>query len=45
MKNKPLDIAGFLKLVIDALEAAKVEYLVGGAIIERAWGNHAQLKT
>jgi hypothetical protein len=38
MKNKPLDIVGFLKLVIEALEAAKVEYLIGGAIAEWAWG-------
>src|ERR1041384_5346128 len=38
MKNKPLDIAGFLRLVIDALEAAGVEYLIGGAIAEWAWG-------
>jgi len=38
MKNKPLDIAGFLKLVIEALNAAGVEYLIGGAIAEWAWG-------
>ncbi len=38
MKNKPLDIVGFLKLVIEALEAAKIEYLIGGAIAEWAWG-------
>src|SRR6266540_1551962 len=38
MKNKPLDIASFLKLVIEALEAAKVEYLIGGAIAAWAWG-------
>lgn len=38
MKSKPLDIAGFLKLVIEALEAAGVEYLIGGAIAEWAWG-------
>jgi hypothetical protein len=38
MKNNPLDIAGFLKLVIEALEAAGVEYLIGGAIAEWAWG-------
>ncbi len=38
MKNKPLDLASFLKLVIEALEAAKVEYLIGGAIAEWAWG-------
>jgi hypothetical protein len=38
MKNKPLDIAGFLKLMIEALDAARVEYLIGGAIAEWAWG-------
>jgi hypothetical protein len=38
MTNKSLDIAGFLKLVIEALDAAGVEYLIGGAIAEWAWG-------
>lgn len=38
MTNKPLDIAGFLSLVIEALNAAGVEYLIGGAIAEWAWG-------
>src|SRR6266536_5362152 len=38
MKNKSLDIAGFLKLVIDALEAAGIDYLIGGAIAEWARG-------
>jgi hypothetical protein len=38
MKNKSLDIAGFLKLVIEALNAAGVDYLIGGAIAEWAWG-------
>jgi hypothetical protein len=38
MKNRPLDIASFLKLVIDALEAAGIDYLIGGAIAEWAWG-------
>jgi hypothetical protein len=38
MTTKPLDIAGFLRLVIEALNAAKVEYLIGGAIAEWAWG-------
>src|SRR5574339_199327 len=38
MKKKLLNIAGFLKLVIEALNAAKVEYLIGGAIAEWAWG-------
>ena len=32
--KKPLDIAGFLKLVIEGLTAAGVEYLIGGAIAE-----------
>ena len=38
MKNKLLDLANFLKLVIEALNAAGVEYLIGGAIAEWAWG-------
>jgi len=38
MKNKSLDLSGFLKLVIEALNAAGVEYLIGGAIAEWAWG-------
>jgi hypothetical protein len=38
MKNKPLNIVDFLKLVIEALDAAGVEYLIGGAIAEWAWG-------
>jgi len=38
MKKKPLDLAGFLNLVIEAMDAAGVEYLIGGAIAEWAWG-------
>ena len=38
MNDQPLEIAGFLKLVIEALEAAGVEYLIGGAVAEWAWG-------
>lgn len=38
MRDAPLDITGFLKLVIEALESAGVEYLIGGAIAEWAWG-------
>src|SRR5215208_1137236 len=38
MTNKPLDIAGFIRLMIEALNAAGVEYLIGGAIAEWAWG-------
>ncbi len=38
MTDQPLDITAFLKLILDALKAAKVEYLIGGAIAEWAWG-------
>jgi hypothetical protein len=38
MKDQLLDITSFLKLVLDALEASKVEYLIGGAVAEWAWG-------
>lgn len=38
MKDQPLDITSFLKLVLEALGASKVEYLLGGAIAEWAWG-------
>jgi hypothetical protein len=30
--SKLLDIAGFLKLMIEALDAARVEYLTGHAV-------------
>jgi len=36
--DQPLDNTGFLKLIIDALQAGGVEYLIGGAIAELAWG-------
>jgi len=36
MKNQPLDITSFLKLVLEALEASRVEYLIGGAVAEWA---------
>ena len=38
MNSSLPDFADFLKLVIDALEAAGVEYLIGGAVAEWAWG-------
>jgi len=38
MTDQPLEITAFLKLILDALKAAKVEYLIGGAIAEWAWG-------
>lgn len=38
MNDSPLNLTSFLKLVIEALEAADVEYLIGGAIAEWTWG-------
>jgi len=38
MTEQPLDIASFISLVIEALESAGVEYLIGGAIAAWAWG-------
>ena len=38
MKDHPLDITSFLKLVLEALEASRVEYMIGGAVAEWAWG-------
>jgi hypothetical protein len=37
-KDQPLDITSFLELILEALKASKVEYLIGGAIAEWAWG-------
>jgi len=38
MSSQPVDIIQFLKLVIEALNASGVEYLIGGAIAAWAWG-------
>ncbi|MCC7118117.1 MAG: hypothetical protein IT310_06290 [Anaerolineales bacterium] len=38
MNKKTLDITSFLKLILEALKASKVDYLIGGAIAEWAWG-------
>jgi hypothetical protein len=38
MTQQVLDIVDFLKLMLDALKAARVEYLIGGAIAGWAWG-------
>ncbi len=37
-KDQPLDLTSFLKLILDALKVSGVEYLIGGAIAEWAWG-------
>lgn len=37
-KNTPLDITEFLKLLLDCLKTTQVEYMIGGAIAEWAWG-------
>lgn len=38
MKDHPSDITDFLKLILEALEAAGINYLIGGAVAEWAWG-------
>lgn len=38
MNSRPLEITEFLKLVIEALKSANIDYLIGGAIAEWAWG-------
>lgn len=38
MNDQPLDITGFLKLILETLEVSGVEYMIGGAIAEWAWG-------
>ena len=37
-ENRPLDITEFLKLLLDCLQTTRVEYMIGGAIAEWAWG-------
>jgi hypothetical protein len=38
MNDQPLDITGFLKLILETFEVSGVEYMIGGAIAEWAWG-------
>ena len=38
MKDKPLDLVEFLILLLDALQSAGVDYMIGGAVAEWAWG-------
>jgi hypothetical protein len=38
MSEEPLEYADFVRLVIEALEAAGVMYLIGGALAAWAWG-------
>ena len=38
MSESSLDYAAFVHLVLDALEASGVEYLIGGAVAAWAWG-------
>jgi hypothetical protein len=38
MPEGEMDFAEFMRLVLDALEAAEVEYMIGGAIAVWAWG-------
>ena len=36
-EDQPLDILGFARLVIDALETAQIDYALGGALAVAAW--------
>jgi hypothetical protein len=38
MNSKPLNLVEFLALLIDALQSAGIEYMIGGAIAGWAWG-------
>jgi hypothetical protein len=38
MAETDMSFADFMRLVLDALEAANVEYLIGGAVAVWAWG-------
>jgi hypothetical protein len=38
-EDASLDFAHFVRLVLDALEAAQIKYLVGGAVAVWAWGD------
>jgi len=38
MSQEQLDYFDFVRLVLEALEAAQVEYLIGGAVAAWAWG-------
>ena len=38
MNDQLLDITSFLKLILETLEVSGVEYMIGGAIAEWAWG-------
>jgi hypothetical protein len=39
MTDPTMDFGDFMRLVLDALEAAAVEYMIGGAIAVWAWGD------
>ena len=38
MNNEILSYEGFVRLVLDALESAGIEYMIGGAVAAWAWG-------
>jgi len=38
MSEESLNYPGFVRLVLDALEAAGIDYLIGGAVAAWAWG-------
>jgi hypothetical protein len=38
MTTKPRNLTEFVRLVLDAIEATEIEYLIGGAVALWAWG-------
>ncbi len=38
MPEEPLSYAGFVRLVLEAIEEAEVPYMIGGAVAAWAWG-------
>jgi hypothetical protein len=38
MNAEILSYEGFVRLVLDAIESAGIEYLIGGAVATWAWG-------
>ncbi len=39
MNDEILSYEGFIRLVLKALEAADIEYMIGGAVAAWAWEN------
>ncbi|MEZ4621466.1 MAG: hypothetical protein R2867_39020 [Caldilineaceae bacterium] len=44
MAQEPITFVDFARLVLDAIEAAELEYLIGGAVAVWAWSKSVQHK-